>query len=499
MEDKFKRLQELFAEIDDLNRAADVLRWDHMTNMPSGGTRARGHQIGTISRVAHEKLTSPEVGRLLENLSGANGFARDSWQAGLIRKAKREFEKATKIPSAMVEEESNLRAQSHLSWEKAKHEADFMIFSDDLKRSVEWQQRYARLFEPYEHVYDPFLDNYEPGLKTSEIRSLFAGLRKKQVALVKKIGKKPQVDNSFLHQAFDEDKQWETGKMAVTSLGYDWEKGRMDKVAHPFSVTLGFGDVRITNKVDPGFFNTLFFANLHETGHALYEQGLPEAYSRTPLFQGASMSVHESQSRLWENHIGRSRPFWEFQLPILQVTFPGQFGDVDLDTFYKGINRVEPSPIRGQADEATYNLHIMIRTELEIAMLEGSVNVDDLPDTWNRLMDEYLGVIPENDAEGVLQDAHWAHGSFGYFPTYALGNLIAAQIWRQLQSDLQDIDSHLRQGNFSEILSWLRSKIHIHGAVFEPQDLIERVTGSRLNEDDYLSYLNKKYGEIYNL
>jgi carboxypeptidase Taq len=307
------------------------------------------------------------------------------------------------------------------------------------------------------------------------------------------------VDDSFLHQPFDEQKQWDFGVEVITKFGYDWHRGRQDRTVHPFTTNFGINDVRITTRFIPDYFSSAFFSTTHETGHALYEQGVDQALARTPMAGGASMALHESQSRLWENLVGRSCDFWEGFYPRLQEYFPAQLGNVSLDAFYKGINRVQPSLIRIESDEATYNLHIMLRLELEIALVEGSLEVKDLPEAWNTRMQEYLGLTPPDDAHGVMQDVHWSSGLMGYFSTYALGNLVSAQLWERINADIPDVTGQIRRGEFSSLLGWLREKIHRHGAKYEPQELVQRITGSRIDPAPYLRYLQSKYGEIYGL
>ena len=287
--------------------------------------------------------------------------------------------------------------------------------------------------------------------------------------------------------------------MVISQFGYDWQHGRQDKSAHPFTQSIGLNDVRITTRINPNYLNTALFGTMHEAGHALYEMGIDPAFARSPLGEGTSLGVHESQSRMWENLVGRSKPFWEHFYPQLQQTFPDQLKEVSFDRFYRGVNCVQPSFIRVEADEATYNLHIMLRLEIEIAMIEGSLEVKDLPEAWNLRMQDYLGVTPTSDADGVLQDVHWSSGLIGYFSTYALGNLISAQLWECIQRDLPGLDDQIRSGDFSHLLGWLREKIHRHGAKFEPQELVERVTGSRIDPAPYIHYLQTKYAEIYEL
>jgi carboxypeptidase Taq len=343
------------------------------------------------------------------------------------------------------------------------------------------------------------MDDFDPGLKTKDVQAVFATLRKEQVELVRQVMERPQVDTSFLELEYDPKAQWDFGVAVVTCLGYDWKRGRQDESVHPFTCSVGNNDVRITTRVVPRQLTTALFGTIHEGGHALYEQGIDCALYRTPLATNTSLAVHESQSRMLENLVGSSLPFWKFFYPRLQRVFSEQLGGVDLMRFYRGINQVRPSLIRIEADEATYNLHIMLRMELEIALMEGSLAVGDLPEAWNKRMQEYLGLTPPNDALGVLQDVHWSGGSIGYFPTYALGNLISAQLWEKMNTDIPDLDRQFEQGRFEGMLEWLRSRVHSHGAKFESQELVERITGSKISPQPYLRYLKGKYSEIYGL
>jgi carboxypeptidase Taq len=299
--------------------------------------------------------------------------------------------------------------------------------------------------------------------------------------------------------AYDEQKQWDFGVETITKMGYHWERSRQDKTLHPFTTSFGWGDVRITTRVYPNYMATALFGTLHEAGHAMYDMGVDKSLDRTPLYGGASAGIHESQSRMWENLVGRSYPFWQHFYPRLQEFFPSQLGNVPLEAFYKGINKVQPSLIRVEADEATYNLHIMLRMELEIAMIEGKLQVKDLPEAWNTRFQEYLGITPPDDTRGVLQDVHWSSGYIGYFPSYALGNLIGAQLWERILADIPDLPEQIRKGEFAPWLDWLRKKVHVHGDKFEPQDLIQRVTGSKIDPAPYVRYLTQKYSAIYGL
>ena len=500
MDQKLDRLKAILAEVIDLKSAQAVLAWDQETNMPPGGAIGRGYQLGTLAKIAHQKFTSDEVGQLLEDLEPLpNQLPSDSDDACLIKITLRQYGKLKRVPSAYVEEDTIVTSNAYSVWEKAKANSDFIGFRPELERIVGLRRQYASFFQPYVHVYDPLLDDYEPGLKTAEVKHIFNVLRPQQIALLQAIAGKPAPEDKFLKANYPESTQLEFGKEVITRFGFDWRRGREDLSVHPFTIGFNTGDVRITTRVEPQRLEMAIFGTMHEAGHAMYEQGIDASLDRTPLASGASMALHESQSRLWENLVGRSRPFWSYFYPRLQQLFPSQLENVSLDTFYRGVNRVEPSPIRVNADEATYNMHIMLRLELEIALLEGSLEVKDLSAAWNSRMKEYLGLTPPDDASGVLQDIHWSHGSFGYFSTYALGNLVSAQIWEALNAELPDLDKNISQGEFRPLLAWLREKIHRHGSKFEPQDLIRKVTGTGITPEPYMRYLTAKYSEIYHL
>jgi carboxypeptidase Taq len=500
MQEKLEQLKSILAEVSDLESAEALLGWDQNTYMPPGGVIARGNQIGTLSSLAHSRFVSEEVGKLLEDLKAyAESLDPESNDACLIEVTSREFQKQTKVPSDYVAEFSRITVVAHGAWEEARNNDDFSHFQPHLEKIVEMKRQYADFFAPYDHVYDPLLDDFEPGMKTAQVQEIFTALRPKQVDLIKAIKEKPEVDNSFLHQPFDEQKQWDFGERVITKYGYDWNRGRQDKAAHPFTTNFSVGDVRITTRVDSNFLNPALFSTLHEGGHAIYEQGISQDLERTPLAGGASLAIHESQSRMYENLLGRSYDFWVYFYPKLQDTFSTELGNVDLDTFYNGINKVEPSLIRVEADEATYNLHVMVRLELEIALMEGKLQVADLATAWNERMKDYLGIIPPNDADGVLQDVHWAEGYMGYFPTYSLGNLVSNQLWEKINQDIPGLSSQIQGGNFKELLAWLRENVHQHGSKFKPQVLVNRIVGSGIKPKAYLKYLNDKFGAIYEL
>ena len=500
MKEKLTKLKERLQEIADLRAASAVLGWDQLVNMPEGAAENRGEQIATIENILHTKATSDEIGTLLDDLKDyGSQLDPDSDDARLIKVAKREYDKQTKVPSEFVVKFARETTIGQSVWEKAKSASDFSLFQPNLEKLVALRREYAEFFKPWDHVYDPLLDDFEPGMKTADVQKIFDVLRTEQVALIKAISEKEKIDRSFLFLNYPEKSQWEFGEEVITQFGYDWKHGRQDKSAHPFTTSFGVNDVRITTRVKEDYLPTAMFGTFHECGHALYELGIAQNLNRSPLADGASMAVHESQSRMWENIIGRSKEFWTHYYPRLQEFFPSQLGNVSLDSFYRGVNAVEPSLIRVEADEATYNLHIMLRLELEIALMEGSLQVKDAPDAWNTKFEEYLGIVPENDAVGVLQDVHWSFGGFGYFPTYALGNLVSAQLWEKMSEDINDIKGKIASADFGPLLGWLRENIHIHGAKYEPQELIKKVTGSTITPEPFIKYLKQKFGAIYAL
>ncbi len=497
---KLRKLKELIYEINDINMAAAVLGWDQETYMPQGGINDRADQLSTLSKISHEKFVSPQIGDLIGEIkSEIKNLDEESNDVRLIRVLDRTYRKAVKVPASLVAETSKACSIGQQKWAEAKNKSDFNLFKPYLEKIIELKKEYAKLFSPYESIYDSLLDDFEPGLKTSDVKKVFNELRPQQVRLIQQIKEKQEIDNSFLFKEYEVEKQWILGEKAITKFGYDWNKGRQDKTAHPFTTNFGINDVRITTRLDKNYLPMAFFGTLHESGHAMYEQGISPELRRTPLARGASMAIHESQSRLWENIVGRSKAFWKYFHPEFQCTFPQNLSNVSLNDFYKGINKVTPSLIRVEADEATYNLHIMLRMEIEIGLMEETMSVADLPSIWNLKMQEYLGIIPRCDAEGVLQDIHWSIGAIGYFSTYALGNLISAQIWECITKEIPDISTQIGNGEFSVLLGWLRKNIHQHGSKFEPQELVQKVTGSKITPSPYLKYLNSKYSEIYDL
>ena len=499
MKEKMAQLKTILAEIADLHYVSAVLGWDQQTYMPPGGAEGRSHQIALLERLAHERSTSAELGKLLDELKPyAAGLDPDSDEARLVKVTADLYDREIRVPSRHVVEFTEATTLGYQAWLEARAKSDFSAFRPHLEKIIELRKEYASFFPGCDHPYDALLDYFEPKMKAAEVKAIFDDLRPKQVELIRAIASRPQVDDSFLHQPFDEQKQWAFGEEVVTRFGYDWNCGRQDKTAHPFTTSFGLRDVRITTRVEPDFLNSMLFGTMHECGHALYDAGISPAYERSSLGTAASYAIHESQSRMWENLVGRSLPFWQYFYPRLQEVFP-QLAGVPLEKFYKGINRVQPSLVRVEADEATYNLHIMLRFEIEMALFDGKVDARDLPDLWNTKMQEYLGVTPPDDARGILQDVHWSSGYMGYFPTYALGNLISAQMWERINQDIPDLTDQIRAGKFDALLNWLREKVHRYGSKYEPQELVQKVTGSRIDSAAYVRYLTRKFGEIYGL
>lgn len=498
MSEKLNRLNEILGEVSDLNKAASVLGWDQQVNMPPMGGEARGQQLATLGKIMQEKFTSEEVGRLIDDLKSefAGG---DSDDAAMLRVAARNYDKAKRVPPAFVAEQAVVTSRAFEAWVEAKGKSDYSVFLPHLQNVVELVHKYISFFPPADHPYDTLLDDYEPGMKTADVKAIFNGLRPRQVELIKAIGEAKQVKDDFLRRKFNEKKLWGFGEEIIKAFGYDFNRGRQDKAAHPFETTFSVNDVRITTRYEAENPLAMIFSTMHEAGHGMYEQGVNPVYERTALEGGTSLAVHESQSRMWENLVGRSLPLWEHFYPKLKKTFPAHLDGIGLKAFHKAINKVEPSLIRVNADEATYNLHIMLRLELEIAMVENKVELRHLPEIWNTKMREYLGVTPPNDAQGVLQDIHWSAGLIGYFSTYALGNLVSAQLWEKINKDIRNLDDQIRAGKFDTLFGWLRENIYQYGHKYDPQDLVQRITGSKITPEPYVRYLTKKYSEIYSL
>ncbi|HHW11122.1 MAG TPA: carboxypeptidase M32 [Firmicutes bacterium] len=506
MSAQWNRFLELMGEMVDLAHMTALAGWDQQVMMPSRGAEERGRQIATLERYIHKLLTGREFGDLLSALEEeveAKGTPYESREASLIRKARREFDKAVRLPEQLVSEMAQAESLAFNAWVEAKSKADFRLFEPHLSRLVELQKAKAEALGYKDTPYDALLDNYEPGMTSKDLEELFSELRAELTPLVAQIARsrstKEHLADNPLRQYYAEKGQMDLCRKILDILGFDGNKGRMDKSAHPFTTQIGRHDIRLTIRTRTNDLASAVFCTLHEGGHALYEQGLPDTFKRTFLGQGASLGVHESQSRLWENVIGRSRLFWQHFLPVAREIFPSQLAGVGIDRIYKAVNLVEPSLVRVDADEVTYNLHIIMRYEIERALLEGELAVADLPAVWWEKMEKYLGIKPANDAEGVLQDVHWAQGYFGYFPTYTLGSVFSVQLWQAACRKEADLAVRLEKGDFSVVREWLNKEVHAWGASLTMQELALKVTGKKLTIKPYIKYLKNKYSKLYDL
>lgn len=483
------------AEVNALGSAVSMMDWDQQTYMPRGGASARAQHAGILSRMAHDLFVSDETQGLLEK---ARSDASSEDDIAMIRVVSRDMGHRTKIPSSLVEEKSRLGATSLEDWVQARTNNDFKSFAPTLERMFDLCRQEAEHLGYKDHIYDALTDLYEEGATKKGWDEMFGSVRQPLVDLVRRIKDSGvQADDSYFYGDWDVKAQGEFTEFLAREVGFDFERGRQDTAPHPFCTGWSIGDIRLTTRYKP-YLGAAIFGTLHEAGHGMYEQGSPMEWDMTPLAGGVSLGFHESQSRTWENIVGRSLAFWSRYLPDLKAKFPA-FPDVDLETFYKAINKVEPSLIRVEADEVTYNLHIMVRFEVECAILTGELAVKDLPDFWNSKYEEYLGVTPPDDAQGCLQDVHWSQGSVGYFPTYSMGNLLSFQIWECLAKDFGDVDALMAKGDFKPILEWLQRKIYRMGRKVPPEKLIRDVTGSAMTANPYVKGITSKYERIYGL
>ncbi len=500
MNESLAELKRNLAEISDLQSLSALAHWDQATYMPVGGALARGRQISLLDGMAHEKFIAPHIGELLEDLrslEAENPFENDD--ASLIRVTRREWEKAARIPAKFQARFSDHTAQIYQAWTIARPENNFAAVESLLEKTLDFSREMASFF-PHQHIADPLIDFSDEGMTVGVLRPLFTQLKNELVPLVEGIAERPETNASCLHKGFEPSAQIAFGNRLATAIGYDWSRGRNDMTHHPFMTKFSLDDVRITNRANENDISDALFGTLHETGHALYEQGINPDYESTPLANGTSSGVHESQSRLWENLVGRSRAFWDEWFPNLQATFPEQLQDVSTDEWHRAINKVGRSLIRTDADEVTYNLHVMIRFELELQLLEGTLAVRDLPAAWRALYREYLGVEPESDRDGVLQDVHWFAGTIGgAFQGYTLGNILSAQFYdAALRADPR-IENDLKRAEYSQLHGWLRENIYQHGAKFTAPEIIQRATGGPLSIAPYMKYLREKYDALYSL
>jgi carboxypeptidase Taq len=481
----------------DINYAAAVLSWDQEVYMPVKGAAHRGRQLATLASQAHEILTGEKYGHLLQELSQTDDLT--GTELCNVQRSIEDFEKNKKLSSEFVEELSNQTSLSFNAWVEARQKNEFALFAPQLAKMVGLKKAQAEMYGYEAHPYDALLDDYEKGATVAMLNTVFAGIKEQLPLLLAKIKAAPQVSNDCFHHHFPKQQQWDFSLDVLAGMGFDFAAGRQDYSEHPFTTSFSPADVRITTRADENNFASMLWSCIHEGGHALYEQGLPERQYGLPLGAATSLGIHESQSRLWENCIGRGPGFWDHYYPRLQKIFPGQLGAVPMATFYKAANRVAPSLIRTEADEVTYHFHVMIRYEIEQELMNGVLDPKDLRERWAQLYDLYLGVTPEDDKTGVLQDVHWSHGMFGYFPTYTLGSFYAAQFFMQAQKDITGLNDAIARGDMRALLLWLREKIHRHGRRYTSEQLCERITGQKLDPAFFISYAKQKYAGIYGI
>jgi carboxypeptidase Taq len=500
MPSALEELKERLATLSDLDRVGSLLFWDERTKMPPGGGPARSEQLATMAKLGPELLVSDELAEAVERAADeVDGTPPDSDDACVIRVARRETTKARRVPTELRTEIARTSSVSEQAWAKAREASDFKGFLPHLERNIELRRQYVECFAPFAHPYDPLLDDYEPGMSTADLEPVLAALRDGLRPLIARIAEAEPPDDACLYGKFSLEAQGRLANRVLAGLPLPEDERRLDETVHPFATAIAPTDLRITTRFDEGYIGTALWAVMHEAGHAMYENGVAPEFGRSPLGHGLSLGFHESQSRLWENWVGRSRPFLRHLLPTVQEVFLEEFGAVDAETLYRAANRVQPSLIRVEADEATYNLHIVLRFELEVALFSGELEARELPDAWNERMRNYLGIDVPDDAHGVLQDVHWAGGAFGYFPTYALGNVIAGQLWDLATERLPDLDEQLARGELTPLREWLRELLHRHGAKFEPADMIQRITGGPLDTAPLLRQLEAKYTDVYGL
>ncbi|HEY0680124.1 MAG TPA: carboxypeptidase M32 [Chitinophagaceae bacterium] len=493
--DLYSNYQQQLRKISDLRYASAVLQWDQETYMPPKGAAFRGQQLATLSELSHQFFTAAETGDMLNTLLQDTSLTAS--QRKNVELSLYDYSKAQKLSPAFVRKLTETINKSFHSWIEARKLNSFKRFEDDLTKLVEIKREEAQLLGYSGHPYNALLNDYERGATVEMLDRVFNSIRNPLKDLLQKIRSKSGIDNSFLRQHYPRQHQWEYGMSLLKQLGYDFEAGRQDISEHPFTTSFSSQDVRVTTRIDEDDFSNMTWSTIHELGHALYEQGLPASEYGLPLGEACSLSIHESQSRLWENQVGRSLVFWKHNYPALQQLFPKQLGNVPVENFYAGINQVRSSLIRTEADEVTYHFHVMIRYELEKKVIEGSLSVADIPEYWNQQYENYLGIWPPDELRGCLQDVHWSHGSFGYFPTYSLGSFYAAQFFDQAMKDIPALGTEMADGQYHSLLNWLREKIHIHGRYHTSEELCAKICGEPLNIKYFMQYLLDKYRNIY--
>jgi carboxypeptidase Taq len=493
----FDRFLERARTIADLGAASSTLNWDQETLMPPKAATGRAEQLATIDSLIHTMVTSEEYGELIAALTG-DGQGLESWQRSALREARRNRDRATKLPTDFVAELSRTQSLGQHAWKEAREKSDFALFAPILEKLVELKRREAAYYGADENLYDALIDDYEPGMTVRQLAPVFERLKEGTSALLKRISDSGvSIDNSFWYREFEGPTQLEVARNIVERLGFDFGAGRVDLSAHPFCTSFGIDDVRLTTRIRPEEPAACIYGLIHEAGHGMYEQGIDRRFARTPLATGVSMGIHESQSLFWENMIGRSEAFWTWAFPIVSKAFPKQLSGLDPHRMFRAVNVMKPSFIRVEADELTYNLHIVMRYELENSLINGEMEVAQIPSEWNRRMDKYLGIVPPNDALGCLQDVHWSFGLFGYFPSYTLGKLYSAMFFNQMQREVPDLAGSISRGDFSVVLGWLREKIHHLGRSVTATELVTKVCARPLTEVDFLDYISDKISRVY--
>jgi carboxypeptidase Taq len=501
LEQTVQEFKSLIKKIKNYNEAVGLMYWDLRTGAPKKGIEQRSEVIGTLSTETFKMTVSDQMKSYLDELNNPDHFSQlDPITKGMVREAKKQYDLAVKIPPERYQEYVILTSKAESVWEEAKHKSDFQLFKPYLEQIVEFQKEFIGYWGYTGNKYNALLDQYEPGITVEQLDQLFTGLREKIVPLVKEVVASPhQPKTEIVTKYFDPKKQKEFSRIILEKMGYDFEAGRLDDTVHPFCIGLNPGDVRVTNRYNAHDLREGIFGAMHEGGHALYEQNISPELIGTNLCDGTSMGIHESQSRFFENMIGRSKAFWERYFKDLVEVFPEELKGVSVEDFYFAVNESKPSLIRTESDELTYNLHIMIRYEIEKGLINGDIAVEELPKIWNEKMEEYLGIVPANDAEGVLQDVHWSGGGFGYFPSYSLGNLYAAQFEHAMRKDLPDYEELIRKGEFAKIKEWMTEKVHRHGKLLTPNEILLNATGESLNSKYLTDYLEKKFRELYRI
>lgn len=497
MNTNYQLYQQYLKKVSDIGFAAALLQWDQETYMPAKGAALRAQQLATLAGLAHEHFTDEKLGKLLDEL--IKDTSLNEKEQKNIQQSHKDYYKQKKYSTEFVEEMSRSVSETFQAWHQAKSNNDFKSYAPFLDKLLTLKKKECELLGYEQHPYDAMLDQYEPRAKSADLKVLFNDVKANLVEFVKQIAQKPQNADAFMFAEYDEQKQWDFSLYLLKQMGYDFEAGRQDKSSHPFTTHFNAHDVRVTTRVNKNDLNEIIWSTIHEGGHALYEQGLPISEYGLPSGEYISLGIHESQSRLWENNVGRSLAYWEYNFPKLQEVFPQNLGDKTALDFYKAMNIVKPSFIRTSADELTYHFHILIRFEIEMALFEGNLAVKDLPDFWNAKYKEYLGIDIPNDTKGVLQDVHWSHGSFGYFPTYSLGSFYAAQFMHTASQQISNLEEKIKSGDLLPLLEWLRTNVHQYGKQYMADELCQKISGEKLNFNYFMNYAKKKYSFIYNL